>query len=78
MITRVDPQGRFLAPRFEAQNSQFQPSLLIVDYNWWTDHELEIYEWMDERLPGGRSRHQGMFVLFGNDQDRLMFLMRWS
>ena len=72
------PNARFLAHRFEVQNSQFQPSLMIVDYAWWTDHEYEIYEWMDERLPGGRLQHQGMVVLFGSDQDRLLFLMRWS
>jgi len=71
-------EGRFLAPRFKVQNSQFQPSLIIVDYQWWTDNEPAIYEWMDERLPGGRGQHQGMVILFGSDQDRLMFLMRWS
>jgi hypothetical protein len=72
------PEGRFLAPKFEIQTGPFQPSLLIVDYVWWTDNEEAILSWMDERLPNGRSQQQGMVILFNNDQDRLMFLMRWQ
>jgi hypothetical protein len=51
---------------------------MIVDFAWFDDHTYEIYEWMDEHLPDGRHQHRGMVVLFGNDQDRLMFLMRWA
>ena len=72
------PEARFVAPKFEVQNSLFQPSLIILDYTWWADNEPVIYEWMDQHLPGGRGQHQGMVVLFGSDRDRLMFLMKWS
>ena len=78
MTTRVDPQGKFLTPRFEVQNNQFQPSLLIADSDWWDAHTYEVYEWMDEHLTNGRHQNQGMLIQFGNEQDRLMFLMRWG
>lgn len=70
--------GKFLAPRFEVQNGQFQPSLIIIDYDYWMANEYEIKEWMAANLPRGIHHQFGMLLNFEKDQDRLAFLMRWG
>ena len=52
--------------------------LMIQDYNWWTDYERDIHEWMNENLPRGVEHQQGMVLTFDNEQQQLMFLLRWS
>lgn len=78
MITRVDQSGKFLAPRFEVQNSQYQPSLLILDHDYWQEHEYVIKEWMAANLPRGIHHQFGTILNFEREQDRLAFLMRWG
>ena len=51
---------------------------MIEDYNWWHTNEREILNWMAERLPRGIEHQQGMTVTFDTDQERMMFLLRWS
>jgi hypothetical protein len=70
--------GKFSTPRFEVQSSQFQPNLLIVDYDYWTANEYEIKEWMAANLPRGIHHQFGMLLNFEKEQDRLAFLMRWG
>jgi hypothetical protein len=72
------PEAKFITPKFEVQNSQYQPSLIILDQDWWAANEYIIYEWMAERLPRGIHHHYGITLNFEHEQDRLMFLMRWS
>jgi len=55
-----------------------QMMLIIEDYVWWTQNEQEIRGWMDDNLPGGREHHQGMIINFDNEQQRLMFMLRWA
>jgi hypothetical protein len=52
--------------------------LMIVDYMWWSDHEHEIHDWMEENLSGGIDHQQGMVIRFDTDQQRMMFLLRWA
>lgn len=52
--------------------------IIISDYRWWTDNEKEIYAWMDECLPKGRSHQQGMVVVIENEPDASNFLLRWN
>ena len=52
--------------------------LMISDYNWWSTNEREILNWMADTLPRGIEHQQGMTVTFDNDQDRMMFLLRWG
>lgn len=52
--------------------------LLIEDYMWWTANEREILNWMADNLPNGIDHQQGMIITFDTDQDRMMFLLRWS
>jgi hypothetical protein len=78
-MTKSDfPEARLTTPRFEIQTGYAQIALLVIDWDWWAKHENEVYEWMDERLPGGRAQCQGTVIQFNNEQDRLVFLMKWS
>lgn len=52
--------------------------LLIEDYMWWTANEREILNWMNLNLPNGIDHQQGMIITFDSEQDRLMFVLRWS
>ena len=70
--------GKFSTARFEVQSSQFQPNLLILDYDYWLDNEYEIKEWMAANLPRGIHHQFGMLLSFEREQDRLAFLMRWG
>jgi len=51
---------------------------MIQDYQWWADNEREILNWMAEQLPRGIEHQQGMTITFDNDQQRMMFLLRWA
>ena len=51
---------------------------MIEDFAWWTQHDQEIVMWMDDHLPRGRSHQQGMVITFDNEQQRLMFMLRWA
>ena len=52
--------------------------LWIEDYNWWTQNEKDIVLWMDDHLPRGRDHQQGIVIKFDNEQQRLMFMLRWA
>jgi len=52
--------------------------VIIQDYMWWGANEREILNWMAEHLPRGIEHQRGMTVEFESEQDRMMFLLRWS
>ena len=52
--------------------------LWIEDYNWWTQNEKDIVLWMDDHLPRGRNHQQGIVITFDNEQQQLMFMLRWA
>jgi hypothetical protein len=67
--------------RFQLASSPLHDNsylLMIADYMWWTDNEREILNWMAEQLPRGIEHQQGMVLTFDSDQQRMMFLLRWS
>jgi len=64
--------------RFVPAVMNFVPSLMINDWAWWEANEREIYNWMSERLPRGIEHQQGIVLSFDNEQQRMMFLLRWS
>ena len=51
--------------------------LMIEDYIWWMDNERDILNWMVDNLPEGINHHQGMFIYFPTDRDRIGFLLKW-
>lgn len=56
----------------------YQYMLMIEDYAWWADNEREVLNWMVDTLPRGIEHHQGAAITFDNDQDRMMFMLRWG
>lgn len=69
--------GRFIAtgPFDEKMPYHY---IIIRDHRWWVDHEKEIYEWMDECLPRGRTHHQGMLVVIEKESDVSNFILKWQ
>jgi len=51
---------------------------MINDWTWWEANEREIYNWMAERLPRGIEHQQGIVLSFDNEQQRMMFLLKWA
>ena len=69
--------SRFIATGpFDAEMPHYY--IIIRDYRWWNNNELEIYSWMDECLPRGRKHQQGMVVVIENESDASNFLLRWQ
>ena len=64
--------------RFVSYTLHHQLGLMIGDYMWWYENEREILNWMVQHLPRGIEHQQGMTVAFDTDQDRMMFLLRWT
>jgi hypothetical protein len=70
----ITPSSRF----YPANDNDNRPSLFIENFVWWMDNEREILNWMVDHLPRGIEHQTGMAITFDSEQDRLMFLMRWS
>ena len=64
--------------RFQLIQLQYKPGLMIEDFIWWMDNEREILNWMVDRLPRGIEHQEGMSLVFDNEQDRIMFLLKWG
>ena len=56
----------------------YRHGVMVADYQWWHNHEREILNWMAEHLPRGIEHQHGMTVEFDSEQDRTMFLLRWT
>ena len=68
---------RFIATGpFDAEMPYYY--IIIRDYRWWNNNEMEIYAWMDECLPRGRQHQQGMVVVIEDQSDASNFLLRWQ
>ena len=74
---KFDTEHR-LNNRFVPAVMNFVPSLMINDWAWWEANEREIYNWMAERLPRGIDHQQGIVLSFDDEQQRMMFLLRWA
>jgi hypothetical protein len=64
--------------RFVPFTLHYRHGIMISDYMWWYINEREILNWMAEHLPRGIEHQQGMTVEFDSEQDRTMFLLRWT
>ena len=64
--------------RFVPYDLHHKHGLMIQDYMWWHANEREILNWMEANLPNGIEHQQGMTVTFDTDQERMLFLLRWS
>ena len=64
--------------RFVTFTLRYRHGVMVADYMWWHENEREILNWMAEHLPRGIEHQQGMTVEFDSEQDRTMFLLRWT
>jgi hypothetical protein len=64
--------------RFVPFTLHYKHGIMIADYTWWYNNEREILNWMAEHLPRGIEHQQGLTVEFDLEQDRTMFLLRWT
>ena len=69
---------RTVTSRFIVAGFNGSSILMISDYIYWMDNEREILNWMVDNLPNGIDHQEGMVLTFDNEQDRLMFLLRWG
>jgi hypothetical protein len=51
---------------------------MINDWFWWEANEREIFNWMSECLTRGIEHQEGTVLVFDTEQQRMMFLLRWS
>jgi hypothetical protein len=52
--------------------------IMIHDFQWWLDNELEVCAWMDDNLPKGRRHREGALVVVPTQADASKFLLRWQ
>ena len=52
--------------------------LIIEDFTWFSIHNVEIVDWMQDNLPRGANHQQGMVLTFDNEQQRSWFLLKWA
>lgn len=52
--------------------------VIITDFKWWMDNELEIVDWMNRFLPRGALHVRGMVIELDNEEQTSLFLLRWQ
>jgi hypothetical protein len=52
--------------------------IIIHDFSWWLDHELEVCSWMDNNFPKGRRHREGALIVVPTQADASKFLLRWQ
>jgi hypothetical protein len=55
------------------RNAYHPPAVLLADWRYWTEHELELIDWCVEN----RARRQGMTVEM-TETALTAFVLRWS
>jgi hypothetical protein len=56
--------------------SMQMPMLLICDYKFWTDNEVQILDWCTQSRV--QCKLTGMILEFDSQQDKMMFMLRWA
>lgn len=64
--------------RFLLTNEYDDKTLIIIDYKYWMDNEVEIANWLVENTVRGLNGHEGMMLYFDNPEEVIWFLMRWN
>ena len=64
-----ESSNRFVIVR----NSYSRPAVILADWKYWTEHELELIDWCVEN----HARRQGMTVEMSAEA-LMLFVLRWS
>jgi len=65
---------RFVEAKMNAYSNR--PMLLIADPGYWVANESEILDWMTQT--NVKYHFSGMILEFENNEDKMMFLLRWA
>ena len=52
--------------------------LIIIDYNFWNDHEEELARWLLDNTEKGLYTREGMCLYFSSQEEMSWFLLRWA
>ena len=72
-VIQMQTGGRFIAATSPIDRDLL---LIIEDYAYWVLNQTEIEQWIADS--NGAITQQGMVVHFDTEEDRTMFLLRWS
>lgn len=68
---------RFIdAKSISTATTEMDYAFIIADYVWWVDHEAEILDWFKQSEI--EYSLQGMVLYLTNNDDFLMFRLRWD
>ena len=67
---------RFVEASYGSYKGTKMPLLLISDPKFWLENEAEIIEWLSE--VNIKCHLNGMLLEFDNNEDKMMFMLRWS
>ena len=51
---------------------------IIADYNFWSNNQVALENWLIDNTEDGLDTQEGMTLNFANEQEELMFIMRWQ
>lgn len=52
--------------------------IIIKDFNYWVENELEIHTWMDRNLSRGREHQTGMVISIKDEKEAMLFMLKWT
>jgi hypothetical protein len=70
LVPKIEMSNRFLHYR--------KLECIIADYIFWDDNKLDLEEWLANNTKKGSRTRTGMILNFSNEQEVLMFLLRWQ
>lgn len=53
-------------------------SYIIADYVFWIDNQTALEAWLIANTTAGVKTQEGMILSFANEQEELMFRLRWQ
>jgi len=51
---------------------------IIADYRFWMNNQVELENWLIDNTKDGVGTQEGMTLNFCNEQEELMFKLRWE
>jgi hypothetical protein len=52
--------------------------IVLSDFKYWLDKETDLREWCDKNLSLGSKAFVGSIIEFTNEEELVLFMLRWS
>lgn len=64
----------------ELNSSNTECWIILSDYMYWgmTSTVFELDDWCEKHLSNGKDAIEGSIVRFVNEQEKMLFILRWS